>query len=114
MQYSTRKKLLAEWRTDRNLVDVGGDNDEGVADDPNAEKFKNIKILRVIPSSEAEVRTAHEGSRAYACEIVPSGEPIELKDYRKYLTVGDSKGPHAGRDFVVYASPCCFDRFWLA
>lgn len=90
-----REKLLAEWRSDRNLVSTDEDEDEVIESDPNAETFNKIKIIRSVPISESDVRRAHDYARAAACEIIPENEPVNLQEFKRFLTVRDTKGKNA-------------------
>lgn len=60
------------------------------------DEFGDIKVIREIPVSEFEVKSAYRRCRADSCEQVPVGEPQDLGSFMTYLTTRDrhlSKGP---------------------
>lgn len=60
-----------------------------VATNGQADEFGDIKIIRAIPLSESEIRSAYLAAKADACEQVGEGLPLEMTSFTPYLTPKD-------------------------
>ena len=40
-----------------------------------------LKTIRILPQTEAEVASAHERAKAFACEQLPAGESLEITSF---------------------------------
>ena len=89
------EELLEAWRNKRNTVGTPADAGPDDAADADAEKFNNLRIIRTLPQTEAEIRQAHENARRLDCELIPAGEPVTLNDYKRFLTPWDSSAANA-------------------
>lgn len=57
----------------------------------NADEFGDIKILKTLPLSETEIKTAFMAAKVDSCEQVGEGQPLELTNFTPFLTARDKQ-----------------------
>jgi hypothetical protein len=60
------------------------------------DEFEDVKLIRELPISDYEVKSAYRQSRTENCEQVPDNEPLELNQAKSVLSTRDrhlAKGP---------------------
>ncbi len=57
--------------------------------------FADLEQISELPSSERELQLVFRTSRSQACEIVPGGEPLEIRSFTPFLTEKDRRSRNA-------------------
>lgn len=55
------------------------------------DEFADLKRISRLPLTEREVESAFRTSRGDACELIPKGEPLEIRSYTSRLTNRDRR-----------------------
>jgi hypothetical protein len=61
----------------------------GTASGLALDEFSDLRFISRLPQSGLEVEAAFNGSRSEACELIPAGEPLEVRSFAMALTERD-------------------------